>query len=95
MKAFDGKHVDCRRYPNGNLAVVVHDTDGMPYATLSVNTDVKFPEGSNLFVLSHNVNMMTDWINATNLFRYTRKRVQYGYCDQPVVEYIGEKESDE
>ena len=89
VKAHDGRWIEFHSYPNKNLAVVVRDEDGMPYATLSVNTDVVF-EDKKKFVLSHNANMMIDWMNATNMFRYTGERVQYGFCDQPVVEYKGE-----
>ena len=94
MIKFNGENLELeyKEYNNGNLAVLVFDSDGLPYARLSVNTDYQMEE--NEFVLNHDLyNEMFMPLIAKlyekGLIEFTGKKVSYGFCkDIPVYKAL-------
>lgn len=79
-------------YGHGNVAIVVNDAQGQPYANLSTNvvTEIMAPGE---FVVTHNLDHMQGLLKAfldSGLFVYTGRTVDYGHVvGQPVWRWIG------
>lgn len=75
---------------NGNYAVVLRETDGMPFATLTVNFDDELPEGM-AFVDTNNCPFAEEFIAENGLGEPTGAFHQSGYCEYPLYRFYTDK----
>ena len=82
--------VEYKKYKNENLAVLLTDNDGLPYAKLSVNTDEVLEEDE--FILNHDLYLNAQLIKSvlnSGLFSYAGRKVNYEYYRNiPVLKVV-------
>lgn len=75
--------VDFKEYRNGNLAILLDDEQGLPFANLSTDTEVVLKE--NEFVVNHELfpvfkGKLLTCLSESDIFEDTGSVANYGYC---------------
>lgn len=68
------------RYPNGNTAVRLVTSEGEPFATVSVNTEVALPEGEFVLKSYSEGQAVAAELLAAGIIEQTQRTVRVGYA---------------